>query len=69
VPIIDTHAHLTPEPYKLAIANGDTWHGLGPKAGGVLFPGFAKSVDERLAQPGLTLVDVRVDPEVTGTPF
>jgi aminocarboxymuconate-semialdehyde decarboxylase len=60
VPIIDTHAHLTPEPYKLAIANGDTWHGLGPKAGGVLFPGFALSVDERLAQMDGHGIDIQL---------
>lgn len=49
MPIIDVHAHVTPERYKQAIASEGSWYGLDRAVGEIDRGGFAQSVDERLA--------------------
>jgi aminocarboxymuconate-semialdehyde decarboxylase len=49
LPIIDVHAHVTPERFKEAIAKDGNWYGLGAKVGEIHHGGFAKSLDERFA--------------------
>ena len=49
MPIIDTHAHVTPERYKKVVRAGSTWHGLDSVAGELGRGGFDKNLEERLA--------------------
>jgi len=60
MPVIDMHAHVTPERYKEAIRTKGEWYGLGVKAGGIRFPGFRKSVPERLAEMDELGVDIQL---------
>lgn len=60
MPIIDVHAHVTPERFKQAIADGGTWHGLSAKWGQLDTGGFAKSLPERLAEMDEQGVDMQV---------
>jgi aminocarboxymuconate-semialdehyde decarboxylase len=60
VPIIDVHAHVTPERYKKSIAAEGSWYGLGPKVGELDRGGFAKSVSERLAEMDQLGVDMQL---------
>jgi aminocarboxymuconate-semialdehyde decarboxylase len=57
VPVIDTHAHVTPERFKEAIRKDGTWYGLGPEAGELDRPGFTKSMSERLEDMDATGID------------
>jgi aminocarboxymuconate-semialdehyde decarboxylase len=57
VPVIDTHAHVTPERFKEAIRKDGTWYGLGPEAGELDRPGFTKSMTERLEDMDATGID------------
>jgi aminocarboxymuconate-semialdehyde decarboxylase len=49
VPIIDVHAHVTPERFKEAIRTDGNWYGIGPAAGEIHHGGFAKGLEERFA--------------------
>lgn len=49
MPVIDIHAHLTPERYKRAIARDGSWYGLGPQAGELNREGFNVPLPDRLA--------------------
>ena len=49
MPIIDTHAHVTPERYKNVVRAGSTWHGLDPVAGELGRGRFDQNLEERLA--------------------
>lgn len=50
MPIIDTHAHVTPEVYKTAIREEGTWYGLDSTVGELQRGGFAQPVDVRLVE-------------------
>jgi aminocarboxymuconate-semialdehyde decarboxylase len=46
--IVDFHAHVTPQRYKDAVADTGSWYGLGPDVGELDWPGFQRSLEERL---------------------
>ena len=50
MPVIDMHAHVTPERYKKAIRERGEWHGLDAVAGELGLGGFDKMLDERLEE-------------------
>ncbi|HEU5113131.1 MAG TPA: hypothetical protein VFU96_07410 [Acidimicrobiia bacterium] len=50
MPVIDMHAHVTPERYKKAIRERGEWHGLDAEAGELGLGGFDKMLDERLEE-------------------
>ena len=50
VPVIDMHAHVTPERYKKAIRERGVWHGLDAVPGELGLGGFDKSLEERLSE-------------------
>lgn len=58
--IVDTHAHLTPERYKRAIAERGEWYGYDGRAGELHNPGFVIALDERLAEMDRLGVDVQL---------
>ncbi|MGH2870660.1 MAG: amidohydrolase family protein [Candidatus Dormibacteraceae bacterium] len=60
IPIIDVHAHVTPQRYQRAIAASGSWHGLGPEVGELEWPGFRRTVSERLADMRDFGVDVQL---------
>ena len=43
MPVVDLHAHLTPERYKQAIRDRGEWYGLDETAGEITRGGFAIS--------------------------
>lgn len=58
MPIIDTHAHVSPERYKEAIRKGERWHGLDAVAGEIHRPdGFNKDLATRLEEMDATGID------------
>jgi len=60
MPVIDVHTHVTPERYKEAIRTQGSWHGLGPKAGQLDWPGFVTPLPERLAEMDEIGVDMQL---------
>jgi aminocarboxymuconate-semialdehyde decarboxylase len=60
VPVIDLHAHLTPQRFQTAVQSGGVWHGLDNRTGELEWPGFRKKTDERLADMDALGVDVQV---------
>jgi len=50
VPVIDLHAHVTPDRFKAAIQSRGEWYGLRSHVGELQFPGFRLGVEDRLAQ-------------------
>ena len=50
MPIIDMHAHLTPERYKRAIRDQGEWYGLDQTVGELERGGFAKPLPDRLTE-------------------
>lgn len=60
MPVIDVHAHVTPERFKNAIAGGGTFHGMGAEWGQLDTGGFAKSLPERLAEMDALGIDMQV---------
>lgn len=50
MPIIDTHAHVSPEVYKEAVRESGSWFGLDANAGELGRGGFAQPLDVRLAE-------------------
>ena len=65
MPIVDFHAHITPERYRRAVEAGGDWHGLAPgrtawDPGELQNSGFVMSLDERLADMDALGVDVQL---------
>lgn len=60
LPVVDFHAHATPDPFKVAVERGELWHGLGPRTGELQHAGFRRSVTERLADMEASGVDMQV---------
>jgi aminocarboxymuconate-semialdehyde decarboxylase len=60
MPVIDMHAHVTPEPYKEAIRTKGEWHGLDAVPGELGRGGFDKSLPERLAEMDSLGVDMQL---------
>ena len=60
MPIIDMHAHVTPERYKVAIRNTGYWYGLDAKAGELQHGGFANPIEDRLAEMDRLGVDMQL---------
>ena len=60
MPVIDTHAHLTPERYKEAIRTKGEWYGLDAKPGELHHGGFSKSLTERLAEMDALGMDMQL---------
>jgi aminocarboxymuconate-semialdehyde decarboxylase len=60
MPVIDMHAHLTPERYKEAIRTRGEWYGLDRTSGELDRGGFAKSLSERLAEMDSLGVDMQL---------
>lgn len=50
MPVVDVHAHVTPQRYKDAIRRHGSWHGLGPDVGELHQGRFAESVSQRVAR-------------------
>ncbi len=60
MPVIDMHAHVTPERYKKAIREQGEWHGLDAGPGELGLGGFDKSLTERLAEMDAIGVDMQL---------
>ncbi len=60
MPVIDMHAHVTPERYKRAIREAGHWHGLDATAGELGLGGFDKSLSERLEEMDSLGVDMQL---------
>jgi aminocarboxymuconate-semialdehyde decarboxylase len=60
MPVVDIHAHVTPDRYKNAMARDGSWHGLGAKAGQLHNPGFLTSLPDRIAEMDEMGVDLQV---------
>lgn len=60
MPVIDLHAHLTPERYKEAIRTRGYWYGLDDKVGELHHGSFSQTVDQRLADMDRDGVDMQV---------
>jgi aminocarboxymuconate-semialdehyde decarboxylase len=60
MPVIDMHAHLTPERYKEAIKTKGEWYGLDARPGELHHGGFAKPLAERLAEMDALGMDMQV---------
>ncbi len=60
MPIIDMHAHVTPERYKKAIAETGSWYGLDRTIGQIDIGTFADPVEKRLAGMDADGVDMQL---------
>lgn len=60
MPVIDMHAHLTPERYKEAIKTKGEWYGLDAGAGELDRGGFAKPLSERLGEMDALGMDMQL---------
>lgn len=60
MPVIDMHAHVTPERYKKAIAETGSWYGLDATVGELGFGGFSDPVETRLAGMDADGVDMQL---------
>lgn len=60
MPVIDLHAHVTPERYKEGIRNTGYWYGLDGKAGELDRGGFAQPLDVRLEEMDRFGVDMQL---------
>jgi len=60
MPVVDMHAHVTPERYKVAIANRGYWYGLDARAGELHHGGFANSVPDRLTEMDRLGIDIQL---------
>jgi hypothetical protein len=60
MPIIDMHAHVTPERYKKAIAETGSWYGLDRTVGQIDIGTFADPVETRLAGMDADGVDMQL---------
>jgi len=60
MPIVDMHAHVTPERYKEAIRTDGEWYGLDARAGELDRGGFARPIVERLEEMDALGVDTQL---------
>jgi len=60
MPVVDMHAHVTPERYKEAIRTDGQWYGLDASAGELDRGGFAKPIADRLVEMDAIGVDVQL---------
>jgi aminocarboxymuconate-semialdehyde decarboxylase len=60
MPIIDVHAHVTPERFKEAIRTQGHWYGIPAAAGELHLGGFAKGLSERYAEMDELGVDMQM---------
>ncbi|MBK5267717.1 MAG: amidohydrolase [Acidimicrobiia bacterium] len=60
MPVIDTHAHVTPERYKQAIRTRGEWYGLDEHPGELGFGKFDISLPDRLAEMDALGVDMQL---------
>lgn len=60
MPVVDLHAHLTPERFKEAIRRDGTWYGLDASAGELDRGGFAQPLNVRLEEMDRFGVDIQV---------
>src|SRR5438445_13596222 len=60
MPVIDLHAHLTPQRFQAAIRATGEWHGLTSRTGELQVPGFRRTTDQRLADMDALGVDMQV---------
>lgn len=60
MPIIDMHAHVTPERYKKAIATEGAWYGLDEVVGELDRGTFAKPISHRLEEMDASGVDMEL---------
>lgn len=60
MPVIDMHAHVTPERYKTAIRDHGHWHGLDASVGELTRGGFAQPVSERITEMDELGVDMQL---------
>lgn len=60
MPIIDLHAHVTPERYKKAIAEHGEWFGLDATVGELSRGGFARPIADRLVEMDELGVDMQL---------
>ena len=60
MPVVDMHAHVTPERYKEAIRTDGEWYGLDATAGELDKGGFAKPISERLVEMDALGVDTQL---------
>jgi aminocarboxymuconate-semialdehyde decarboxylase len=60
VPIVDMHAHVTPERYKRAVLEEGQWYGLDARPGELGRGGFAQPLSERLAEMDAFGVDMQL---------
>jgi len=60
MPVIDMHAHLSPERYKEAVRTKGEWYGLDEGPGELLFGKFAQSLPERLADMDTLGMDMQL---------
>lgn len=60
MPIVDMHAHVTPERYKEAIRAQGAWYGLDARAGELDRGGFAKPISDRLEEMDALGVDTQL---------
>lgn len=60
MPVIDLHAHVTPERYKKGIERTGYWYGLDRRAGEIDRGGFAQPLDQRLEEMERFGVDMQL---------
>ena len=60
MPVIDTHAHVTPEVYKKAIKDEGNWYGLDATVGELSRGGFAQPLAVRLQEMDTFGVDIQL---------
>jgi aminocarboxymuconate-semialdehyde decarboxylase len=65
MPVVDFHAHLTPERYRRAVERDGDWHGLAPgktawDPGELHHYGFTMPMEERLADLDALGIDIQV---------
>ena len=60
MPVIDMHAHLSPERYKEAIRTKGEWYGLDAGPGELGHGKFAQSLPERLADMDALGMDMQL---------
>jgi aminocarboxymuconate-semialdehyde decarboxylase len=60
MPIIDVHAHVSPERFQAAVRDGGTWHGLGRAAGQLEHAGFRTPLPQRLADMDAVGIDMQL---------